>query len=157
MVEFLSRYSARERMTVILGLIVLVGLAIHAFVIEPYQLRIASLEDELAQSKSDLHWIKSVAHRMPAESKSQPSQGFSGSLVNLINQSVNQQQLNSYLAQMHPNGENEIRVRFSAVPFEKLIQFVAYLNNQGLMVKDFKINASDNPAQVDSNLLLEKV
>ena len=58
---------------------------------------------------------------------------------------------------MRPNGEDEIRVRFTEIPFNKLTGFVAQMNNQGLTVKDFKINAGDNPEQVDSNLLLEKV
>lgn len=157
MVEFLSRYSARERFIVIFGLVILSGMAIHAFVVEPYQQRLVMLEEELAQSKSDLQWIRSVAHRLSSAGSNQPAQGFSGSLANLINQTVKQQKLDSFLAQMRPNGEDEIRVRFSAIPFDKLTAFVARMNIQGLAVKDFKINAGDNPEQVDSTLLLEKV
>lgn len=157
MAEFLSRYSARERLIVIFGLVILSGMAIHAFVVEPYQQRLVMLEEELAQSKSDLQWIRSVAHRLSYTGSNQPAQSFSGSLANLINQTVKQQKLDSFLAQMRPNGEDEIRVRFSAIPFNKLTGFVAQMNNQGLAVKDFKINAGENPEQVDSTLLLEKV
>ncbi|MDH5356292.1 MAG: type II secretion system protein M [Gammaproteobacteria bacterium] len=157
MVEFLSRYSPREKLIVGLGLIILLGLGIHAFVIEPYQQRLTTLEEELAQSKSDLQWIKSVTAELSATGSVRPTRSFSGSLANLINQTVKQQKLDTFLAQMRPNGEDEIRVRFTEIPFNKLTGFVAQMNNQGLTVKDFKINAGDNPEQVDSNLLLEKV
>lgn len=157
MVEFLSRYSTREQAIVMLGLLILVGLAIHALVIEPYQQRLQTLEEELVQARSDLQWIRSVVPRLAKTGSSQPSQGFSGSLANLINQSVKRQKLDSFLEQMRPSGEDEIRVRFAAIPFAKLTNFVAKMNSQGLTVKEFKINGSDNPEQVDSTLLLEKV
>lgn len=156
MAELLARYSARERFIVLIALLVMFILATHAFVIEPYQNRIASLGEEIEQSKSDLQWMASMVHRIPTNVSNVSQQSFSGSLANLIDQAVKQQNLNSFLAQMTPKGEEEIRVRFSAVPFDQLIRFIAKMSDQGLRVKDLRINASDNPAQVDSNLVLNK-
>ena len=121
MAEFLARYSARERFIVLIALLVMFILATHAFVIEPYQNRIASLGEEIEQSKSDLQWMASMVHRIPTNVSNVSQQSFSGSLANLIDQAVKQQNLNSFLAQMTPKGEEEIRVRFSAVPFDQLI------------------------------------
>lgn len=156
MAELLARYSARERFIVLIALLVMFILATHAFVIEPYQNRIVSLGEEIEQSKSDLQWMASMVHRIPTNVSNVSQQSFSGSLANLIDQAVKQQNLNSFLAQMTPKGEEEIRVRFSAVPFDQLIRFIAKMSDQGLRVKDLRINASDNPAQVDSNLVLNK-
>ena len=156
MAELMARYSARERLIVLIALLVMFTLGIHALVIEPYQKRLTSLSEEIEQSKNDLQWMTSMVHRIPTSATGIAQQSFSGSLANLINQAVKQQNLNAFLAQMTPRGEEEIRVRFSAVPFELLIRFIAKMNDLGLNVKDLRINASDNPAQVDSNLVFNK-
>ncbi len=156
MAELMARYSARERLIVVIALFIMLALGIHALVIEPYQKRFTSLNEAIEQSKNDLQWMASVVHRIPKRTAGIAQQSFNGSLANLINQAVKRQNLNSYLAQMTPKGEEEIRVRFSAVPFELLIRFIAKMNDLGLNVKDLRINASDNPAQVDSNLVFNK-
>lgn len=156
MAELMSRYSNREKLIVFLALIVLGGVALHALLIEPYQNHVSALEEQLTQADSDLKWMKSMVHQIPVKSGATSRSSFDGTLANLINQLVRQQRLNSNLAQMTPRGDDEIRVRFSAVPFEKLIRFVATINDQGLMVKDLRINAADNPGLVDSNLVLNK-
>jgi len=156
MAELLARYSLREKLIVLVGIVVLAGLGIHALLIEPYQQRVASVEEALIQGRDDLQWMSSAVQGLSSNDNSQQSQNFDGTLANLINQTVKQEQLNSYLAQMTPRGEDEIRVRFDAVPFDRFITFVAKLNDQGLNVKDLRINAGDNPAQVDSSLVLNK-
>ena len=156
MAEFMSRYSARERMIVIFAVVVMLVLGIHAFVVEPYQQKVSSLTEELEQSKTDLKWMATMVHQLPAAGTALQSKSFNGTLANLINKTVNQQKLNSFLAQMTPKGEDEIRVRFKAVPFQELVVFVSKMKDQGLNVKDLRINAGDNPAQVDSSLVLDK-
>ena len=156
MAEFMSRYSARERMIVIIGIAIVLILAFHAFVIEPYQQKVSGLTEELEQSKTDLKWMATMVHQLPPAGTSTLSTSFNGTLANLINQTVRQQKLDSFLAQMTPKGEDEIRVRFKAVPFQDLIVFVSKMKDQGLNVKDLRINAGDIPSQVDSNLVLDK-
>lgn len=156
MADLMARYSPREKGIVLLAAIVLAGLALHALVIEPYQNRSASLSEQLDQARTDLTWMKSMLPKLPSARKNIAQSEFSGSLANLINQSVRQQQLNSYLAQMTPRGDDEIRIRFSAIPFEQLVRFIAKINDDGLEVKDLRINAADNPGQVDSNIVLNK-
>lgn len=152
----MARYSPRERFILLLGILVISALGVHALVIEPYQNHLVDLSEEIEQSRSDLQWMTSMVHRIPVSGNSQSQQSFSGSLANLIDRAVKQQKLGSFLAQMTPKGEEEIRVRFSAVPFEQLVRFIATMNDQGLSVKDLRVNAGDNPAQVDSNLVLNK-
>ncbi|MCP3689372.1 MAG: type II secretion system protein M [Gammaproteobacteria bacterium] len=156
MTELLSRYSAREKMIAIAGIVVLLGIVIHAGLIEPYQQRIVSLEEDLVQNKADLQWMVSVKPSLVQKSNAGQAQKFKGSLANLINQAVNQQKLGSYLAQMTPRGADEISVRFKEIPFQQLIVFIAKINTQGLQIKDLRINAGDNRVYVDSNLVLDK-
>ena len=156
MAEFMSRYSARERLIVIFAVVILLGLGIHALVIEPYQQKVTSLNDDLEQSKADLKWMAAMVRQLPATGSKNQNRSFDGTLANFINQTVTQQKLNSFLAQMTPKGEDEIRVRFKAVPFQDLMVFVSKVKDQGLNVRDLRVNAGDDPAQVDSSLVLDK-
>ena len=156
MAEFMSRYSARERLIVIFAVVVLLSLGIHALIIEPYQQKVTSLNEDLEQSKADLKWMATMVRQLPATGSKSQNNSFDGTLANFINQTVTQQKLNSFLAQMTPKGENEIRVRFKAVSFQDLMVFVSKMKDQGLNVRDLRVNAGDNPAQVDSSLVLDK-
>jgi len=156
MAEFMSRYSARERLIVILAIVVLLGLGVHALIIEPYQQKVAGLKEDIEQSKADLKWMATMVRQLPATGSKSQNKRFDGTLANFINQTVTQQKLNTFLAQMTPRGENEIRVRFKAVPFQDLMVFVAKLKDYGLNVRDLRVNAGDNPARVDSSLVLDK-
>jgi type II secretory pathway component PulM len=156
MVEFMSRYSARERLIVIFAVVIMLGLGIHSFIIEPYQQKVTSLNEDLEQSKADLKWMAAMVRQLPATGSQSQNKSFDGTLANFINQTVTQQKLNSFLAQMTPKGEDEIRVRFKAVPFQDLMVFVSKVKDQGLNVRDLRVNAGDNPAQVDSSLVLDK-
>lgn len=156
MVDLMSRYSTREKIIVLVAIIIMAGLSAHALLIEPYQNRKANLSEQLQQARIDLQWMKSMLPELPAGGALQTRNTFSGSLANLINRIVSQQKLNSFLAQITPKGDDEIRIRFSAMPFEQLIRFVAMVNDEGLKVKDLRINGADNPGQVDSNIVLNK-
>jgi len=156
MAEFMSRYSARERLIVIIAVVVMLGLGIHALIIEPYQQKVASLSEDLEQGKADLKWMEATVRQLPAKGSKSQNNSFDGTLANFINRTVSQQKLNAFLAQMTPKGESEIRVRFKAVPFQDLMVFVSKMKDQGLNVRDLRVNAGDNPAQVDSSLVLDK-
>jgi len=156
MVEFMSRYSPRERLIVILAVVVLLGLGSHALIIEPYQQKVARLTEALEQSKSDFKWMKDMLPRLPARASAIQTESLNGSLANFVNQAVTQQKLNTFLAQMTPKGEDEIRVRFKAIPFQKLIVFISKVKDREINVKDLRINASDSVSLVDSSLVLDK-
>ena len=152
--DLLARYSMREKAIVALALIVALGLMLHAFVVEPYQLRLADARDQIEQAKSDLDWMRGAVARMPAPGDAAPAVAIEGTLANFVNQAVQRQGLSSQLSQMSPVGSDEIRMRYSAVDFNRLIQFIAQVNSRGLEVKDLRISAVDSPGAVDSSLVL---
>jgi type II secretory pathway component PulM len=57
---------------------------------------------------------------------------------------------------MTPINNDEIRVRYKNINFNRLLNFIAQVNSQGLKVKDLRINATDKAADVDCSLVLEK-
>jgi type II secretory pathway component PulM len=154
--DYIARLSPREKTIFGLSGLALLGLLIHALVLEPYYQKQSSLTDQLDQVIIDLKWMESVVHRLPLAAVSGNAIKFEGSLANLIDKQVRSQKLDTNLAQMTPVGTDEIRVRFAGIAFDKLLNFIARINSQGLSVKDLRINASDKRAEVDASLVLKK-
>jgi type II secretory pathway component PulM len=154
--DFLAKFSSREKTIVTLATFSLLGLLVHALIIEPYNQRQVELNEALEQGDIDLLWIKSAVTRLPLNSARSQARKFEGSLANLIDNEVRSQDLNSFLAQMTPINDDEIRIRYKSINFNRLLNFIAQVNSQGLRVKDLRINTSDKPSDVDCSLVLEK-
>ena len=135
MSELLARYSPREKMIVAVALLVMLVIGGHALVIEPYLQRVAALQDEIEQQRADLEWMRSAVARLPNSAMTADSAEISGTLANFIDQAVRRQGLAGQLSQMSPVGEDEIRMRYSAIEFNRLIAFIALVNSSGLAVK----------------------
>lgn len=154
MSEFLARYSMREKIIVALAVIVISIIGAHALVIEPYQQRMTSLQEQIEQQRSDLAWMKSAVARMPTSTVPGGKVQIKGTLANFIDQAVRSQGLSEQLSQMSPIGADEIRMRYKAIDFNRLIGFIAEVNSKGLEVQDMRIIASETPGIVDSHLVL---
>jgi len=154
MSEFLARYSLREKLIVLVAMVVVIVIGVHALVIEPYQMRVAALHDEIEQQRTDLVWMKSTVARMPTSVTSSSTTQISGTLANFIDQAVRRQGLSEQLSQMSPIGTDEIRMRYKAIDFNRLIGFIAEVNSNGLEVQDMRILSSDVPGIVDSHIVL---
>ncbi|MFV2032415.1 MAG: type II secretion system protein GspM [Gammaproteobacteria bacterium] len=154
MIEWLSSYSTREKMVFGFAAIALLAIAVDALLLAPYTQRLANLQSDLEQGRADLSWMKSVVGQLPASSISVPDARFSGSLANFMDSEVRELELEPYLAQMTPVSETEIRIRYSAISFNRVIEFIARVKDKGLTVKDLRISVATSPGEVDSSLVL---
>ena len=156
MFDFLAQYSLREKAIVAVALVVVIVLGVHALVIEPYQERMALLRESIEQQNTDLVWMKTAVARLPAAGAANPAggQAISGTLANFIDQVVRRQGLSEQLSQISPIGNDEIRMRYNAVDFNRLVSFIAQVNTSGLEIKDIRILPADIPGIVDSNIVL---
>jgi len=154
--DFLSKFSSREKTIVTLAAVSLIGLLIHASIIEPFNQKQLELNDALEQGIIDLKWMQTAVVQLPRDNILSRAIEFEGSLANLIDKEVRSQDLNSFLTQMKRMSNDEIRVRYKGINFNRLLNFIAQVNSQGLKVKDLRINATDQTADVDCSLVLEK-
>ena len=154
MSELLARYSQREKMIVLAALLVIVVIGFHSLVIEPYQMRVVELQEELEQQRADLDWMTSAVANMPSKTAAPDTVKIDGTLANFVDQAVRSQGLSSKLKQMSPVGTDEIRMRYTDVDFNQLISFIAQVNASGLDVKDVRITPGEIPGIVDSNIVL---
>ena len=156
MSELLAKYSLREKMIVLVALLVMVVIGGHSQIIEPYLARVAELQDEIGQQRADLEWMKSAVVHMPVGMNAPSSAKIEGTLANFVDQAVRRQGLSGQLTQMSPIGIDEIRMRYKAVEFNRLVSFIAEVNSSGLDVKDMRISPGDTPGVVNSNIVLER-
>jgi type II secretory pathway component PulM len=156
MLDFLARYSLREKLIVAAAILIMLVLGVHAFVIGPYQQRVTFLQEAIEQQNSDLKWMRSAVARLPAggASSAAAKQVISGTLANFIDQVVRRQGLSEQLSQISPIGNDEIRMRYNAVDFNRLVSFIAQVNTSGLEIKNIRILPADVPGIVDSNIVL---
>ncbi|HKJ51700.1 MAG TPA: type II secretion system protein GspM [Gammaproteobacteria bacterium] len=154
MLEYFYRLTPRERAIVAAAVLVAVGLGLHALVIEPYQQRLAALEDAVEQQRADLTWMRSAVVDMPAGEIASASNQIEGTLASFINQAVSNLDLTSQLSQISPIGSDEVRMRYNAVEFNRLVNFIARVNASGLDIKDLRITAVESPGKVDCSLIL---
>ena len=153
--SLLARYSPRERLIVALAVVALLGVGIHALLIEPYQIRLQTLQDDLEQQRADLEWMRTAVVNLPVGGVvAKSSAEIDGTLANFVDQAVRQQGLSGQLSSMSPVGTDIIRMRLSAVDFNRLISFIARIYTSGLQVRDIRITATDTPGLVDSNIVL---
>lgn len=156
MLSYLSKFSMREKLIVILAVVIVGTLSIYDLVIEPYHQDLVRVTEEIDQAKSDLLWMQSEVQSLPVNTATQNKVSFNGSLANLINQAVANQKLKTYLTQMTPIGESEIRIRYSSIDFNQLIAFISTLKERGLIIKDLRINSTSDIATVDSTVVFKK-
>jgi type II secretory pathway component PulM len=156
MLSYLSKLSVREKLIVVTAIAVVVVLSIHGLVIDPYQKNLVRVVEKIDQAKSDLLWMQTEVQRLPVSRTTKKNVSFNGSLANLIDQAVARQKLKTYLTQMTPIGESEIRIRYSAIDFNQLITFIATLKERGLIIKDLSINSTIDIATVDSTVVFMK-
>jgi len=154
MFDWLARYSMREKAIVALALLVVIVIGSDALVIEPYLERVATLNQQIEQQRDDLTWMRASVARMPATGVNSGIEALSGTLANFINQEVRSQGLSGQLSQMSPVGNDEIRMRYNEVDFNRLVGFIARVSSTGLDVKDLRITPTDVPGIVDSNIVL---
>lgn len=153
MLSLLERYTLREKAIVGFALVVLLVLGVHALIIEPYQEKAASMREAIEQQRSDLAWMRSAVAGMPAGNVNAAAPKISGTLANFIDKAVRRQGLSEQLSQMSPVGNDEVRMRYSAVDFNRLVSFIAQVSSRGLEIKDIRISAAESPGIVDSSLV----
>ena len=153
--SLLSRYSPRERLIIAIAVVVLLSLLLHSLVIEPYQQRAQMLQDDLAQQRADLDWMRNAVLRLPVGGVvTAKSAAINGTLANFVDEAVRQQGLSEQLSSISPVGDDVIRMRLSAVDFNRLVEFIALIYTSGLELQDVRITATDVPGLVDSNIVL---
>jgi type II secretory pathway component PulM len=154
--KILERFNRREILILMVGTVVMTGLACDAFIIEPYNDRYTRAAEELSQTKSDLGWVAESVKQISRSTIVREADSFTGSLANKLNKIVQSRGLKPNLAQMTPVGDTEVRIRFSKIEFSQFLGLIAACRDSNINIVDFRIDVTAQNSIVDASIVLTR-
>jgi general secretion pathway protein M len=147
--------SARERNLVYLAAgLVAVALLYFAIVL-PLTTMTTKRAARVEQKTADLVWMRQVAPQVSAAAATRGASGTGESLVVLVDRTGREAGLGSAIRDQTPSGENGLRLRLEAAPFDVLVAWIASLQQQhGVRVEAATIDAGSAPGLVNASLTL---
>lgn len=149
--------SARERLTLGTGAVVLLLILLWGLVWAPLQDSLARRATALESQQQTLQWMQSVAAELPRlRSGQRDAAEPATSLLGLLESSARQAGLRQRIVRMEPEGEGSVRLNLRQVDFDHTIQWLAQLQNQGIAVRDGQFVLADAPGTVNASLTLQR-
>lgn len=149
--------SARERLTLGTGAVVLLLILLWGLVWAPLQDSLARRAAALENQQQTLQWMQSVAAELPRlQSGQRDAAEPATSLLGLLESSARQAGLRQRIVRMEPEGEGSVRLNLRQVDFDHTIQWLAQLQNQGIAVRDGQFVLADAPGTVNASLTLQR-
>ncbi|WP_022963364.1 type II secretion system protein GspM [Halopseudomonas pelagia] len=152
--------APRERVILIVGMLVLALLLIWLAIIEPLANRRASLHSEVATLSADHDWMQQVATEVRRRAAAQSGSGArapagNGSVLTLVEVSANASGMRTSMERIQPEGQGA-RIWFDSVSFDALMRWLAELEKrQGLQISQLAVDAGSEPGQVSARVLVE--
>jgi general secretion pathway protein M len=135
------------------------GLAIIALLyillVLPITTMAAKRAARVEQKTADLAWMRQVAPQVAAAAAAGAAAGSGESLVVLVDRTGREAGLGSALRDQSPSGDQGLRLRLEAAPFDVLVVWLASLQQQhGVKVEAATIDATATPGLVNASLTL---
>ncbi len=151
--------SPRERLLLGLAALALCLLIAYALAWRPLQRHLDDLERAIPQQKALLHWLEETrAEVMALRRRSVPTNGRRGdgrSLLAVVDQTARQAGLGGAIRRVEPDGRNGVRLRFEAVPFDALMNWLERIAGPGeVRIEAVAIDRRDEAGLVDARLTL---
>lgn len=152
--------APRERVILIVGMLVLTLLLIWLAIIEPLANRRASLHTEVAMLSAEHDWMQQVATEVRRRGAAQSGSGGgvpagNGSVLTLVEVSANAAGIRDAMQRIQPEGQGA-RLWFDSVAFDALMRWLAELEQrQGLQISQLSVDAGAEPGLVSARVLVE--
>ncbi|CAN5157029.1 N/A [soil metagenome] len=158
MKAWFATLERREQLFVLTGAVVL-GVALFLLlVVRPLYASNAQLAERVEEKENLLIWMRSVAPEIRS-GRSAPTAGVSAGepLVVIVANTAGSGELRQYLKQNQPAGQDSIRVRFEAAPFNQLVQWLGLLQSRyGVRINSASFDGGVQPGLVTASLVLER-
>ena len=148
-----SNLNRREKIILLVALVVALFILIDTFLVGPYRMRQQMVSDQLQQAQDDLAWMQRAIGRLPSRSSARKSP-IRGSLVNFVNQQINRQGLKKQMQQMTPIKDHSVRVRLADVEFSQLLKLFTAFQGSAAEVREVRILPTDQQGLVGASLVI---
>lgn len=159
MSDWFRNLERREQWVVVGGGLVLAAVLFLLLVVRPLYAGTARMAQRVEDKQELVVWMRSVAPELSAAGPIVRGEGSSSgdSLVLVVADTAAASDLRQYLKQNQPAGDNSIRVRFEAAPFDQLVQWLGALQLQhGVRIDSASFDGGVQPGLVTASLVLER-
>ncbi|MGH8496449.1 MAG: type II secretion system protein GspM [Gammaproteobacteria bacterium] len=148
----------REQLVVMAGAAVLVIVLFYLLVVQPLYGGTARLAERVEEKEQLVLWMRSVAPQLQVARTGAATATASGEpLVVIVANTATAAELQQYLKQNQPAGDDSIRVRFEAAPFDQLVQWLGVLQSRhGVQINSASFDGGVQPGVVTASLVLER-
>jgi general secretion pathway protein M len=149
----------RERRMLSVGAPVVGILVIYALIWSPLSDSVTDHKMQVASQKQLLVFLQRASRKisqLQASGISVDASVESGGLLTLVEQSLSSQQLSNYLKQVQQPTQNQIRLNFEDVPFDKLMQWLQMLiTTHGIRVERFSATRLSKMGEANVQVVLK--
>lgn len=156
-----EQLAARERLILIVGVLIALPLLFYVILWAPLQRDTRILEQGVAVQQETLEWMRSAAAEVMQlrATGAQPSRptAAGGSLLSVVNQTAQRHELAGAIQRMNPQGEEAIELQLSGARFDRVIIWLGELQSvHGITVSSLTLSRTTQPGQVDIRLTLDR-
>ena len=154
--NWLAGLAPRERNLVYAaGGLVIIALLYFVLVL-PVTTMAAKRAARVEQKTADLAWMQASAPQAMAAAGAAQAGGGGDSLVVLVDRTAREAGLGNSLRDQSPDGNNGLRLRIEAASFDRLITWLASLQQQyGVSIESATVGAAAAPGFVNATLSLK--
>jgi general secretion pathway protein M len=158
---WIDRLTARERLALLLGGVLLVAVLIFAFLWQPFAARHARVSQVVTEQRALLEWMTRSAAGLEARRSESalPTRGLAEgqSLLGLVDATARAAGLAGQVTRVQPEGADGVRVWMDRVSFDRLILWLARLEAEaGVQTESVTVEATDRPGEVNARLGLKR-
>lgn len=151
--------SLREKQSVLIGSMAAIIFIAYALIWSPLNNKVETLRKQIQNNQKLLLWMQSADKQLQIiEKKSDKTNTphTSGSLLSMAQNQINQSPLATQLADLRQIDSDSVQLSFKQVDFDKLIEWLTYAwKDQGLLISQITITASNNPGIVSADFILK--
>jgi len=155
-----SELKSSEQKLLIYGIPLILVAIIYFYLWVPYQKTIVSLQQQTQYAQEDIIWLEKIALQIKKlKSGSSSTLGnFSGSIINTVDKSIKQNQLNKNMTLLERSGNSNVVIKFEKMNFDRLIKYLGYIKSRyGIIVKSIEVQRTDDGNFINTRLILKKV
>jgi len=148
--------AIRERALVSGGLAVTLAVLIYVLVWEPFQVSHRRLQQNVAEQRADLAWMRQAAQDIQRLSGTARPRSDGRSLLTVVDQTARAAGLGTALKQITPQGEDKLSARLDAVEFDKLLLWIGTLEREHpIILIHLSVDRTEIPGLVNARLILQ--
>ncbi len=158
MKEWWLQLSKREKQSLVMGSVVLLGAMIYFLGWVPFSNKIDSLRQQLIHDQALLVWMRSTDAKLKAFANPSPQASLGNhSILGLIQTSIQKSELHKNVTQLRQLENASVQIFFHKVSFDLLMGWVIQIcQQQHLIVKQITITPDDAMGVVSAELVLTR-